>query len=103
MKEFKGNEMEINKGLKILTFTAPWCGDCKFIEPFLPLIEKEHQNFDFVEINIDDFKEIAEKMSVKGIPSFVALSDGKEIGRFVNGDRKTKAQIDQFIDGLEIK
>ena len=102
MREYTGNENDFNKGLVILLYTASWCGDCKFIKPFLPLIENEHSNFDFVEVDIDKFEELADKMSIKGIPSFVVLKDGKEIGRFVNGDRKTKAEIDQFIEGLDI-
>jgi len=35
-----------------------------------------------------------------GIPSFVAYSDGQEIGRFNNGDRKTKAEVENFINSL---
>ena len=39
-------------------------------------------------------------MGVFGIPSFIAFKDGKEIGRFVNKDRKTKQQVEDFITGL---
>ncbi|BDR56399.1 thioredoxin family protein [Xylocopilactobacillus apis] len=103
MNKFSGNEGDLNQGLNILVFTADWCGDCKFIKPFMPLVEKEYSQFNFIEIDIDQHKELAEKMSVKGIPSFIALNNGEEIGRFVNGDRKTKEEIDQFISGLKYK
>ena len=39
-------------------------------------------------------------MGVFGIPSFIAFNDGKETGRFVNKDRKTKQQVEDFINGL---
>jgi hypothetical protein len=37
---------------------------------------------------------------VFGIPSFIAFENGEEIGRFVNKDRKTKEQVEKFIDSL---
>ena len=36
-----------------------------------------------------------------GIPSLVVLEKDKEIGRFVNRDRKTKAQLTAFLAGLK--
>jgi hypothetical protein len=39
---------------------------------------------------------------VFGIPSFVAFHNGEEIGRFVNKDRKTQEQIQEFINSLTI-
>ncbi|MFT9270602.1 MAG: thioredoxin family protein, partial [Lentilactobacillus hilgardii] len=37
---------------------------------------------------------------VMGIPSFVAYDNGQEIGRFSNPDRKTKQEVEKFIDSL---
>ena len=38
---------------------------------------------------------------VYGIPSLVVLDKDKEIGRFVNRDRKTKGQINDFLASLK--
>lgn len=101
--ELFDSEKTLKRGLKMLTFTASWCGDCKFIKPFMPLIEQNYPEWDFIEVDITDHPEFAEKMQIKGIPSFVALNDGKEVGRFVNSKRKTKEEIENFIGGLNIK
>lgn len=37
---------------------------------------------------------------IMGIPSFVVYQDGKEIGRLVNKDRKTKDEVEKFCDHL---
>ena len=86
-----------HEGKTVFFFTAEWCGDCRFIKPFLPEIEAENLDFTFVEVNRDDYMEVAKKWDVYGIPSLIVLENGQEIGRFVNQDRKTKMQINEFL------
>lgn len=40
------------------------------------------------------------ELEIFGIPSFVAFKGGKEVGRFVNKERKTRQQIESFIESL---
>ncbi|MFC4620406.1 thioredoxin family protein [Camelliibacillus cellulosilyticus] len=92
---------EIIKNEKvILMFSADWCPDCRFIEPVLPEIESENQSFTFYYVDRDQFIDLCGDLNVFGIPSFVAFSKGTEIGRFVSKDRKTKEDIQAFIDSL---
>ena len=78
------------EGKTVFFFTAEWCGDCRFINP----------DFTFVEVNRDDYMEVAKKWDVYGIPSLVVLENGQEIGRFVNRERKTQTQINEFLAQL---
>lgn len=89
-----------NKESVIMYFTAGWCPDCRVIEPVLPEIEEEFPAYTFIKINRDDFIEICQEHDVYGIPSFLAFSNGKETGRFVSKDRKTKEEIVDFLQGL---
>ena len=84
----------------VFFFTADWCGDCRFIKPFLPEIEVENPDFTFVEVDRDQYMTVAQKWDVYGIPSLVVVGDGREIGRYVNRDRKTKSQINDFLASL---
>ena len=88
------------EGKTVFLFTADWCGDCRFLKPLLPEIEAENPDFTFVEVNRDDYMEVAKKWDVYGIPSLVVLENGQEIDRFVNRDRKTKMQINEFLAQL---
>jgi thiol-disulfide isomerase/thioredoxin len=97
VKQF--NEMKDSEDV-IFVFSADWCPDCRFIEPVLPEIEEQYPGYSFVEVNRDEFMEVAEEHDIFGIPSFLAFQDGKEAGRFVSKDRKTKDEIISFIDGL---
>ena len=88
------------EGKTVFLFTADWCGDCRFLKPLLPEIEAENPDFTFVEVNRDDYIEVAKKWNIYGIPSLVVLENGQEIGRFVNRERKTKMQINEFLAQL---
>lgn len=90
----------IEKESVILMFSADWCPDCRFIEPILPEIEAENGQFSFYYIDRDQFIDLCGDLNVYGIPSFVAFNQGTEIGRLVSKDRKTKEEIQAFIDSL---
>lgn len=97
MDEFKKLSSE---GNSVFLFTANWCPDCRVIEPVLPEIEEKYSAYTFVSVDRDQFIDLCAEMDIFGIPSFIAYKDGKEMGRFVSKDRKTKEEIEQFIDGL---
>ena len=94
------NELR-NNGKHIFMFSADWCGDCRFIDPFLPDIEANYNEYTFVHIDRDQFIDLCVELNVFGIPSFIAFEEGRELGRFVSKDRKTQEDIEQFLDGLK--
>ncbi|HHU5023334.1 TPA: thioredoxin family protein, partial [Streptococcus agalactiae] len=68
----------------VFFFTADWCPDCQFIYPVMPSIEKDFSDFVFVRVNRDDYIELAQQWNIFGIPSFVVVENGQELGRLVN-------------------
>lgn len=103
MKQLESTEQY--KGIKqnektILMFSANWCPDCRFIDPFLPEIEAENSQYTFYYVDRDQFIDLCSELDVFGIPSFVAFNKGTETGRLVSKDRKTKDEIQGFIDSL---
>ena len=92
----------IETGKKIVcVFVTNWCGDCHYIKPHLPAIEECFPNMTFVELDRDRFIDLAQIWAILGIPSFVVLENGKEIGRFVDRNRKTKEDVINFLEGLD--
>lgn len=88
-------------GKTIFMFTASWCPDCVFVKPFIGDIVEANPEFKFYVINRDNFIDLCKSLDILGIPSFVAYDDDREIGRFVSKLRKTKEEIQAFIDGLK--
>ena len=78
-------------GKKVFLFVADWCGDCRYIYP----------EFTFIRVDRDQYMDLAKLWDVYGIPSLVVLEKDKEIGRFVNRDRKSKQQINDFLAELK--
>lgn len=84
----------------IFMFTAGWCPDCRVIDPIMPDVEESFEQYSFVSVDRDEFIDLCIELDIYGIPSFLAFSDGKELGRFVSRDRKTQEEIESFIEGL---
>ena len=99
LSEFEKMKME---GTNVFYFTAGWCPDCTFIEPFMPEIEKEFQQLTFVKVDRDQFMDLCRELDIFGIPSFVVFHNGKEAGRFVSKDRKTKEEVETFLRSLTL-
>jgi thiol-disulfide isomerase/thioredoxin len=85
------------QGKYVFFFNAGWCSDCQFIKPAMPQIEEDFSQFEFINVDRDENLDLCQEMNVFGIPSFVVYEDGKEINRFVNKDRKTKAEVEKFL------
>ncbi|MCH5464522.1 thioredoxin family protein [Levilactobacillus tujiorum] len=90
----------VKDGKTMLFFSATWCPDCAFIKPAMPDIEAEYPDFKFIAVDRDENIDLAAELNVFGIPSFIAYENGTEIGRLVNKDRKTKAEVEEFINSL---
>lgn len=90
----------VKDGKIMLFFSATWCPDCAFIKPAMPDIEAEFPDFKFIAVDRDENIDLAAELNVFGIPSFIAYENGTEIGRLVNKDRKTKAEVEEFINSL---
>lgn len=85
----------------VFMFTAGWCPDCVFVKPFIGDIVKDNPEFKFYKIDRDQFIDLCKDLDILGIPSFVAFNAGEETGRFVSKLRKTKQEIQDFIDSVK--
>lgn len=104
MKTWDSNDYEsIQKQDKVsvLVFSANWCPDCVFIEPFMKSLCEKYSAYDFYYIDRDENIELCQYLMVMGIPSFVAIGKGKELGRFVSKLRKSESEIDAFLASLK--
>ncbi|WP_226036388.1 thioredoxin family protein [Aquibacillus saliphilus] len=103
MKNLQTNEQleSYLNGKTILMFSADWCPDCRIIEPILPEIEEKYNHYTFIHVDRDQFIDVCQKYDVFGIPSFIAFEKGEEVGRLISKDRKTKDEIETFIDSID--
>ena len=88
------------KNRSIIMVSADWCPDCMYLKPFIGEIVDENPQFTFYIINRDNMINLCKDLNILGIPSFVAFDNKNEIGRFVSKLRKTKVEIQNFINDL---
>ena len=81
----------------VFEFTAGWCPDCKIIEPDLPILEHKYPQFQFVSVDRDRFIDLCVIYDIMGIPSFLVFKDGDMLGSYIGKERKSIAQIDEFL------
>lgn len=80
-------------------FKTTWCKDCHYIEPFMPeLMQRYSDKLSFIHVDRDELPELCEQLHILGIPSFIGFSRGQELTRFVSKLRKTKEEIEHFLD-----
>ena len=66
----------------IVEFWAPWCGPCRVMGPNLEKSAKEFSGrVDLLKINADDHPELLRELRIFGIPTILAVADGKELFR----------------------
>ena len=66
---------------QLLHFTATWCQPCKQMEPLITKLVSENLNINYEKIDVSDEFDPAVEYGVKGVPTFIALKDGKEVAR----------------------
>ncbi len=74
----------LENGVILLDFNAAWCAPCKAQEPIIKKLTKKYRNRAFIiDVNIDEYKNLATKYMVQSIPTLILFRDGKEIKRFI--------------------
>jgi thioredoxin 1 len=77
-------------GVTAIDFTAAWCAPCRTMEPILASLATEYERrVRIVAIDVNQEPILAERYSVRSMPTLVLLRDGREVGRVV-GSRPKK-------------
>ena len=81
----------------LLDISAEWCSPCRVLEPMLDKLVKEYEGkFVLAKVDADENMRIAGRHGVRGFPTVIAYSRGKEIDRFHSA--QTMGFLHRFID-----
>ncbi|MDQ6597993.1 thioredoxin [Bacillus salipaludis] len=82
----------------IIKFFAGWCPDCTRMNMFIDDVIKDYSQYEWNEINRDDFPELAEKYSVMGIPSLLIFKNGEKLAHLHSANAKSPEQVREFLN-----
>ncbi|MDE6680281.1 MAG: thioredoxin family protein, partial [Muribaculaceae bacterium] len=84
----------------VVDLYADWCPPCKKLKPIFEQLKVKYEGkLNFVSINTDQYKNVAEAYNISSIPTLLFISaDGKELGRMVgyNPAEEIESQLASF-------
>lgn len=73
----------------LVDFWAEWCAPCRMIAPVIDQVASDFiSNATVVKLNVDDNTATAQRYGIKGIPTLILFSQGKEVERVVGATSK---------------
>jgi thioredoxin 1 len=68
----------------LVEFYADWCGPCKMVGPVVEALGVEVSGkARVIRINVDEQRAASSEHGIRGIPTFIAFKNGKEVRREV--------------------
>ncbi len=78
---------------------AGWCGPCRVLTPLLEHLAKDYAGaFVLANVDADENMKLAGRHKVRGFPTVIAYSRGREIDRFHSA--QTEGFLRSFIGGI---
>jgi thioredoxin 1 len=66
----------------LVDFKADWCAPCKMMMPILKQVKQNYKDrIKIIKIDIDKNPDVAQKYSVRSVPTLVLFKEGKAIWR----------------------
>ena len=90
----------------VIDLWANWCVPCKLTKPILEKLAKEYNDkIEFMPIDADTSREVLEHFQVVGIPTVLAIRNGKVVGRVTGAQNEAsyRAMFTALAEGREVK
>lgn len=71
---------DIASGVCVVDVSAPWCPDCRKIEPMMKALEEEYKQVKFLLVDFDSNEELRSDLGIRRIPTLIFYKDGVEVG-----------------------
>jgi len=79
-------QLNAAQGLVVVDWSASWCGPCKHIFPAVVDYSNEYPEVVFLKVDVDDNRELAEKYSIRAMPTFYFMKKGVKVDELQGAD-----------------
>lgn len=92
--------LDLQPGLVVIDFWAPWCGPCRVLGPVVDRLAIRYEGrVTFGKLNVDDSPDTAMRYKVQSIPALLFFVDGELVDRTVGAlpESVVAQKIDQLL------
>jgi len=82
--------------IRVIKFSAPWCGPCKTLQPVFNKVKANFPGIIFEEINVDVDSAATLKYGVGSVPTIIVEKNGEVVARTMG--MKTESILESFIN-----
>jgi len=80
-----------SKKTVLLDVWAPWCPPCRGMAPILDVLSEEIKDWaEIVKVDASVEEELAHRLGVTGLPTFMVFKDGQVVGSHIGATSKAK-------------
>ncbi|KAA0056899.1 hypothetical protein IC582_029471 [Cucumis melo] len=72
--------------LIVVHFTASWCMPSVAMNPFFEELALTYPDVLFLTVDVDEVKEVAAKLEIKAMPTFLMMKNGTQIDKLVGAN-----------------
>ncbi|KAK6264869.1 Thioredoxin domain - like 10 [Theobroma cacao] len=93
-----------NQGCPIVVhFTASWCMPSVAMNPFFEELASSFQDVLFLTVDVDDVKEVATRMEIKAMPTFLLMRGGTVVDKLVGANpEEIRKRIHGFVQSIRV-
>ncbi|KAJ9671978.1 hypothetical protein PVL29_025567 [Vitis rotundifolia] len=70
----------------VVHFTAAWCIPSVAMTAFFEDLALNYQDMLFLVVDVDEVKEVASKMEIKAMPTFLLMREGAQVDKLVGAN-----------------
>jgi thioredoxin 1 len=75
--------------VKVLKFSAAWCGPCKALSPVFEQIKGEISGVNYIDIDVDTNQAMAQAYSITSIPAVIIERNGEVVNKIMGAKPKS--------------
>jgi len=88
-------DLVIKENAVVVDFYTTWCGPCRNLAPKLKKMAEDYYHILFIKVDAQRHPTLASRYAVRGFPTLLYFSRGRQVGKTVGNDKQAIGQAVQ--------